>query len=91
MFGWLSKRLTLEAYKTLLQRLETMDSRLRSLELEADDFRNKVLRKIQAPRKDKPLEVEEKKGGIIRPSEIAQYGAPIETEKRHRTGKESSK
>ena len=58
MFNWLKRKiLTSQEYETLNTRFRTLqealydaESRIRRLELEQDDFRDKVLRKIQTRR-----------------------------------------
>lgn len=67
---------SIEDYKTILKRFEDVESRVRSLELEQEDFRNKVLRKIQTIRKSAtPLDGSEdnqpgKKSGILSKAQI---------------------
>lgn len=71
MFGFLTKRFTLKDYRTFLQRFEDIESRLRSIELTNDDFRDKVLRKIQKKRKVNIDEEEMlKTSGILTASQV---------------------
>lgn len=52
-----------QEYETLYKRMIDFDQRLRRLELETDDFRDKVLRKIQRREQQKTEEVRRIIGG----------------------------
>jgi len=66
----------LETYTTFLKRFEDVESRIRRLEIEQEDFRNKILRKVQTIRKqgaaldgeDSPVSV--KKSGILSKTQL---------------------
>jgi len=66
------KRFSIDEYTSFLKRFEDLESRLRRLELENDDFRDKVLRKIQTkrPKAEEEQSQPSKKGGIISPGEF---------------------
>lgn len=78
MFNWITKtfekRFSIDDYTSLLKRFEDIESRLRRIELENDDYRDRILRKIQSKRqKEEEVVIPKKGGGILSPSNLKNF------------------